>query len=128
MFLIYFSGHRHACISNRQTSTYKHVFAMIQNNNPHILIKRVTARFSGVRPGLSKGRYGHVSTRLDNPTFDRRITFCEILSHPYPYTSTYSLAHRKMEREGMSNGLLSEVTLDQPAHMTIYTTLCGNHG
>ncbi|WZY85397.1 hypothetical protein YC2023_031781 [Brassica napus] len=28
----------------------------------------VTARSSGVRPGLSKGRYGHVSTHLDNPT------------------------------------------------------------
>ncbi|CAG7897133.1 unnamed protein product, partial [Brassica rapa] len=27
---------------------------------------------------------------------------------------------------GMSNKLLSEVTLDQPARMTLYTTLCGN--
>ncbi|KAF3515809.1 hypothetical protein DY000_02058506 [Brassica cretica] len=28
----------------------------------------VTARSPGVRPGLSKGRYGHVSTHLANPT------------------------------------------------------------
>nr|VDD24686.1 unnamed protein product [Brassica oleracea] len=27
---------------------------------------------------------------------------------------------------GMSNKLLSEATLDQPARMTLYTTLCGN--
>ncbi|CAG7884110.1 unnamed protein product, partial [Brassica rapa] len=55
----------------------------------------VAARSPGVRPGLSKGRYGHVSTHLDNPTW-------------------------------VSNKLLSEVVLDQPARMTLYTTLCGN--
>ena len=30
------------------------------------LLPPVTARSPGVRPGLSKGRYGHVSTHLDN--------------------------------------------------------------
>ncbi|WZZ10393.1 hypothetical protein YC2023_096314 [Brassica napus] len=56
----------------------------------------VTTRSPGVRPGLSKGRYGH------------------------------SCAQGKMEMEGVSNKLLSEVALDQPARMTLYTTLCGN--
>ncbi|CAG7894776.1 unnamed protein product, partial [Brassica rapa] len=57
----------------------------------------VTARSPGVRPGLSKGRYGHVP------------------------------AHReKNGNGGVSNKLLSEVVLDQPARMTLYTTLCGN--
>ncbi|CAN6928394.1 unnamed protein product [Brassica oleracea] len=28
----------------------------------------VTVRSPGVRPRLSRGRYGHVSTHLDNPT------------------------------------------------------------
>ncbi|WZY86988.1 hypothetical protein YC2023_033372 [Brassica napus] len=66
----------------------------------------VTARSPGVPPELSKGRYGHVSTHLDNPTcpvigprVDGRITFFEIPSHPHPYTSTYSHAHRDMEME-----------------------------
>ncbi|WZZ81110.1 hypothetical protein YC2023_101682 [Brassica napus] len=90
----------------------------------------VTPRFPGVRPGYRKRGYGHVSTHLYNPTcsvtVDGRINFFEIPSHPYPYTSTYSPAHREMEREEMSNKLLSEVTLDQPARMTLYTTLCGN--
>ncbi|KAF3489391.1 hypothetical protein F2Q69_00056473 [Brassica cretica] len=62
------------------------------------------------------------------PRVEGHITLCEILSHPYPYTSTYSPAHRKMEREGMSNGLLSEVTLDQHVCMTLYTTPCRNQG
>ncbi|WZZ48774.1 hypothetical protein YC2023_048881 [Brassica napus] len=65
----------------------------------------VTVRSPGVRPGLSKGRYGHVSTHLDNPT-------CPIT--------------RKNGNGGVSNKLLSEVVLDQPARMTLYTTLCGN--
>ncbi|KAF2542259.1 hypothetical protein F2Q68_00031483 [Brassica cretica] len=39
-----------------------------------------------------------------------------------------SPAHRKMEREGMSNGLLSEVTLHQHVRMTLYTTPCRNQG
>uniref|UniRef100_A0A0D3ARH0 alpha,alpha-trehalose-phosphate synthase (UDP-forming) n=1 Tax=Brassica oleracea var. oleracea TaxID=109376 RepID=A0A0D3ARH0_BRAOL len=34
-------------------------------------IDYVTARSPGVRPGLSKERYGHVSTHLANPTFLR---------------------------------------------------------
>ncbi|CAN6860418.1 unnamed protein product [Brassica oleracea] len=55
----------------------------------------VTARSNGVRPGLSKGRYG------------------------------YSCA-QGIGKGGMSNKLLNEVTLDQPARMTLYTTLCGN--
>ncbi|WZY98802.1 hypothetical protein YC2023_071131 [Brassica napus] len=51
---------------------------------------------------------------------DERITFFEIPSHPHPYTSTYSPAHReKMEMEGVSNKLLSEVALDQPARTTL---------
>ncbi|WZY78936.1 hypothetical protein YC2023_025320 [Brassica napus] len=90
--------------------------------------KGVTARSPGVRPGLSKGRYGHTTLRV--PLLvprDERITFFEIPSHPHPYTSTYSPAHReKMEMEGVSNKLLSEVALDQPARTTLYTTLCGN--
>ncbi|WZY78938.1 hypothetical protein YC2023_071129 [Brassica napus] len=92
------------------------------------LIPIVTARSPGVRPGLSKGRYGHTTLRV--PLLvprDERITFFEIPSHPHPYTSTYSPAHReKMEMEGVSNKLLSEVALDQPARTTLYTTLCGN--
>ncbi|WZY86989.1 hypothetical protein YC2023_033373 [Brassica napus] len=63
-------------------------------------------RSPGVPPELSKGRYGHVSTHLDNsmcpvidPRVDGRITFFEIPSHPHPYTSTYSPAHREMEME-----------------------------
>ncbi|KAF3498702.1 hypothetical protein DY000_02057391 [Brassica cretica] len=31
--------------------------------------KHVSAGSSGVRPRLPKGRYGHVSTHLDNPTY-----------------------------------------------------------
>ncbi|WZZ20446.1 hypothetical protein YC2023_121833 [Brassica napus] len=57
----------------------------------------VTARSSGVRPRLSKGRYGHSSAHGNG-------------------------------KGGISNKLLSEVTLDQPARMTLYTTLCGNKG
>ncbi|WZZ15673.1 hypothetical protein YC2023_108762 [Brassica napus] len=56
----------------------------------------VTARSPGVRPGLSKGRYGH------------------------------SCAQGKNGNGGVSNKLLSEVVLDQPARMTLYTTLCRN--
>ncbi|WZZ08135.1 hypothetical protein YC2023_094056 [Brassica napus] len=66
----------------------------------------VTVRSPGVRPGLSKGRYGHVSTHLNNPT-------CPSCT-------------QGNGNGGMSNKLLSEVTLDQPARMTLYTTLCGN--
>ncbi|KAF3548863.1 hypothetical protein DY000_02010424 [Brassica cretica] len=51
-----------------------------------------------------------------------------VYSFRQPYVSRYCPAHREMEREGMSNGLLSEVTLDQPARMTLYTTPCGNQG
>ncbi|WZY86469.1 hypothetical protein YC2023_032853 [Brassica napus] len=39
---------------------------------------------------------------------------------------TRSCTQGKMEMEGVSNKLLSEVALDQPARMTLYTTLCGN--
>ncbi|WZY87280.1 hypothetical protein YC2023_033664 [Brassica napus] len=63
-------------------------------------------RSPGVPPELSKGRYGHVSTHLDNPT-------CPSCA-------------QGNGNGGMSNKLLSEVTLDQPARMTLYTTLCGN--
>ncbi|KAL0758807.1 hypothetical protein Bca101_074957 [Brassica carinata] len=66
----------------------------------------VTARSPGIRPGLSKGRYGHVSTHLDNPT-------CPSCA-------------QGNGNGGVSNKLLSEVALDQPARMTLYTTLCGN--
>ncbi|WZZ15642.1 hypothetical protein YC2023_108731 [Brassica napus] len=69
----------------------------------------VTARSPGVRPGLSKGRYRHVSTHLDNPT-------CPVTV----------LRTGKNGNGGVSNKLLSEVVLDQPARMTLYTTLCGN--
>ncbi|WZZ20547.1 hypothetical protein YC2023_121934 [Brassica napus] len=55
----------------------------------------VTARSPSIRPGLSKGCYGH------------------------------SCAQRN-GKGGMSNKFLSEVTLDQPARTTLYTTLCGN--
>nr|VDD65022.1 unnamed protein product [Brassica oleracea] len=55
----------------------------------------VTVRSPGVRPGLSKGRYGHSCAQGNG-------------------------------KVGMSNKLLSEMTLDQPARMTLYTTLCGN--
>ncbi|WZZ10390.1 hypothetical protein YC2023_096311 [Brassica napus] len=58
---------------------------------------------------------------------DERITFFENTVTP---TSIYfylqSCAQGKMEMEGVSNKLLSEVALDQPARMTLYTTLCGN--
>ncbi|KAG5388484.1 hypothetical protein IGI04_030025, partial [Brassica rapa subsp. trilocularis] len=60
-------------------------------------------RSPGVPPELSKGRYGHVSTHLDNPT-------CPSCA-------------QGNGNEGVSNKLLSEVTLDQPARMTLYTTL-----
>ncbi|WZY91748.1 hypothetical protein YC2023_064077 [Brassica napus] len=88
----------------------------------------VTTRSPGVRPGLSKGRYGHTTLRV--PLLvprDERITFFENTVTP---TSIYfylqSCAQGKMEMEGVSNKLLSEVALDQPARMTLYTTLCGN--
>ncbi|WZY87279.1 hypothetical protein YC2023_033663 [Brassica napus] len=64
------------------------------------------SRSPGVPPELSKGRYGHVSTHLDNPT-------CPSCA-------------QGNGNEGVRNKLLSEVTLDQPARMTLYTTLCGN--
>ncbi|KAG5375874.1 hypothetical protein IGI04_040470 [Brassica rapa subsp. trilocularis] len=121
----------------------------------------VTARSSGVRPRLSKGRYGHVSTHLDNPTcpssahgngkggisnkllriLTRSDTTCNgpILWRPtgvieralwtFPPTSIYfylKSCAQENGKGGMSNKLLSEVTLDQPARMTLYTTLCGN--
>ncbi|KAF3542481.1 hypothetical protein DY000_02002632 [Brassica cretica] len=60
--------------------------------------------------------------------FIERALWTRVYSFSQPYVSRYCPAHREMEREGMSNGLLSEVTLDQLACMTLYTTLCGNQG
>ncbi|WZZ32256.1 hypothetical protein YC2023_015657 [Brassica napus] len=70
------------------------------------MISSVKARSPGVQPGLSKGRYGHVSTHSDNLT-------CPSCA-------------QGNGNGGVSNKLLSEVALDQPARMTLYTTLCGN--
>uniref|UniRef100_M4CXE9 Uncharacterized protein n=1 Tax=Brassica campestris TaxID=3711 RepID=M4CXE9_BRACM len=44
----------------------------------------------------------------------------------YSSRQPYVPAHRKNGNGGVSNKLLSEVVLDQPARMTLYTTPCGN--
>ena len=62
------------------------------------------------------------------PRVDGRNVPLKTNPYPYPYTSTYSPAHREMEREGVSMGILSEVTLDQSPRMTLYTTRCGKEG
>ncbi|WZZ64813.1 LOW QUALITY PROTEIN: hypothetical protein YC2023_076183 [Brassica napus] len=54
------------------------------------------------------------------PGVDECIIFFEIPSYPHPYTSSYSPGKGK---GGMSNKLLSEVTLDQPACNTLYTSM-----
>ncbi|WZY94916.1 hypothetical protein YC2023_067245 [Brassica napus] len=93
----------------------------------------VTARSPGVRQGLSKGRYGHVSTHLDNPTCpvtgpeSRRAQ--NLLGNTVTPTSIYFYLQSCVQGNGnggVSNKLLSEVALDLPARMTLYTTLCGN--
>ncbi|WZZ63695.1 hypothetical protein YC2023_075065 [Brassica napus] len=51
------------------------------------------------------------------PRADGRITFFEIPSHPHPYTSTYSPAHREMEIEGL-NRLIIPDRLDPMTPLT----------
>ncbi|WZZ27186.1 hypothetical protein YC2023_010587 [Brassica napus] len=51
------------------------------------------------------------------PRADGRITFFEIPSHPHPYTSTYSPAHREMEMEEL-NRLIIPDRLDPMTPLT----------